>query len=111
MTERQPAELVRTTGNDPTFSKNVTNDPNWTCICEHDIHQHAQVENDAVACLECSCTDFCTEADADEVTDAIYEWALEDGETWATTAYEYRQRMAQRKRQIDGLAAGGSMDE
>lgn len=64
----------------------------WTCICEHDILKHPQTELDDVACTLCDCPDFCTAKEADEVTDAIYEWALEDGERWAGTAHEYRRR-------------------
>lgn len=93
----QKADPVWTTGDDPTSSTGMDNDPNWTCVCDHTIHQHAQVEDDAVACQVCPCTDFCSEADADMVTNTIYEWALEDGEPWAATAHAYRQRMAQRR--------------
>jgi len=66
------------------------NDAAWTCICDHNIIQHGQGKNDAVNCGECDCPDFCTEKMATEVTQSIYEWALEDGEPWATTAHNYR---------------------
>lgn len=64
------------------------------CICDHGLGEHSQVppHGDDVACTQCDCPDFCTSEDADEVTTAIYEWALEDGERWAGTAHEYRRR-------------------
>lgn len=60
------------------------------CICDHGLGEHSQVPH----CVQATSSwgDFCTSEDADEVTTAIYEWALEDGERWAGTAHEYRRR-------------------
>lgn len=63
------------------------------CVCGDDLTEHTQTSpHDDVACTVCDCPDFCTAEAADEVTQAVYEWALETGERWAGTAHEYRRR-------------------
>lgn len=79
--------------------------PHWTCICDHSIDDHTQDEHDDTPCRICGpddCPDFCSESDADEISDVIYEWALADGEHWATTVHEYRAHRLSRKAQADG---------
>lgn len=91
-----------TVGGDPTFIKGMDNDSIWTCICDHLVDHHTQSPpHDDLPCTLCDCPDFCKTEDADEVTDIIYEWALEDGERWAGTAHEYRRRRLQRKGRPD----------
>jgi glutamine synthetase type III len=69
----------------------VANVETRSCVCDHTVGEHTQTPDDT-ACTLCDCLDFCPPAVADEITTAIYEWALEDGEQWADAAHEYRRR-------------------